>query len=65
MTLPRTAYDYQRYWLAAMGIVFVLEHFVLEPLMIVIFKSTDAIKQRGGYFYDARLGNSFSEVNEV
>ena len=63
--MPSTAYDYQRYWLAAMGCVFFLEYFVLEPLMIVIFKSSSAIKKRGGYFYDIRLGTSFSEVNEV
>ena len=64
MTLPRTAYDYQRYWLAAMGIVFVLEYFIFEPIMILLLKSTDAIKKRGGYYYDIRLGTGYAEFNE-
>jgi hypothetical protein len=48
-----------------MGVVFVLEHFIGEPIIIILLQNTKLIRKRGGYFYDSRLGEAFLEVNEL
>ena len=55
-SLPRNAYEYNWYWLAAMLIIFVLEYLVVEPILIRCLGHTNAIKRRGGYWYDPHLG---------
>ena len=58
-TLPRTAYEYNWYWLAAMMIAFVLEYFAVEPIMIACWGHTNAVKRRGGFWYDVHLGEAY------
>ena len=39
-----------------MILVFFLEYFVFDPILIAIFKNRDFLKFRGGYYYDIPLG---------
>ena len=48
-----------------MGIVFFLEHFLMEPLMLLCFHRRELFKNRGGYYYDHRLGQLYQEVNDT
>ena len=64
-TLPRTAYEYNWYWLAAMVIAFVLDFLVVEPILIAIWGHTNAIKRRGGFWYDTHLGEAYREATET
>ena len=48
-----------------MAIVFVLDYLIVEPILILIFKGKEAMKQRGGFYYDIRLGESYEEVTEL
>lgn len=42
-----------------MGIVFVLEYIIFEPLLALIFGSTSPVRTRGGHFYNFRLGQAY------
>ena len=63
-TLPRTAYEYQWYWLGAMFIAFVIEHCIVEPILICSLGDKTAIKRRG-FWYDSHLGEAYKEMNEA
>lgn len=47
-----------------MGITFFIEHFIYEPILICLFHNKRAVKHRGGYYYDIRLGEAYTEVTE-
>lgn len=42
-----------------MGIVFVLEYLIYEPLLALLFGNTNAVRARGGYFYHFKLGQAY------
>ncbi len=48
-----------------MGAVFFLEHFLMEPLLLLCFHDKTLFRKRGGYYYDHRLGQLYQEVNDV
>lgn len=56
--LPRTWYYIQWYWLASQGIVFALEHFIYEPLLVVLLGNNRFVRMRGGFYYDIKLGET-------
>jgi hypothetical protein len=42
-----------------MGIVFALEVLIFEPLLALIFGDFKAVRIRGGYFYNFKLGQAY------
>lgn len=61
--LPYNKHVYNWYWyflgylrLAGMAICFFFEHFIYEPIIVALFHNREAMKNRGGYYYDIRLG---------
>jgi hypothetical protein len=42
-----------------MGVVFVLEYLIFEPLLALIFGSTSGARMRGGQFYNFKLGQAY------
>ena len=45
--------------LASMGIVFALEHFIYEPLLALLFGDREFVRNRGGFFYNFKLGEDY------
>ena len=63
-SLPRTAHVYNWYWLAAMAVIFVWEYFIFEPILVAIFHNSNAVKNRGGYYYDFKIGEAYLAVTD-
>jgi hypothetical protein len=42
-----------------MGIVFALEYLIFEPLFTLLFGNSRAMRIRGGYFYNFKLGQAY------
>jgi len=45
-----------------MGIVFALEHLIFDPILACIFGNNRNYRQKGGYFYDFKLGEAYKVV---
>jgi hypothetical protein len=39
-----------------MGIVFILEHLIFEPILALCFGDRQIVRNRGGFFYNFKLG---------
>lgn len=42
-----------------MGVTFGIEHLVYEPILALFFSNWTAIRVRGGYFYNFKLGQAY------
>lgn len=42
-----------------MGVVFALEYLIFEPLIVLLFGDTRAVRVRGGHFYNFNLGRAY------
>lgn len=45
--------------LASMFVTFAIEHFIYEPILISCFGDKQLVRERGGSFYNFRLGEAF------
>jgi len=52
------------WWLASMGIVFAIEYFIYEPILLLLFHDKTIVRNRGGYYYNYQLGQLFEETSE-
>ena len=42
-----------------MGICFALEYFIFEPLLVVLYGNTKAVRNRGGHYYNIKMGETY------
>jgi hypothetical protein len=63
VSLSLVLVHYILFRLAAMYVCFVIEHFIFEPILVVLAGNSESVKRRGGFYYNFRIGELYRQIN--